>query len=68
MAQLEDDHLPVTVETQTTQTTFLLAMTARVTLAGQVIYNRNWSVPLTDEGFAASGSVLTESMDYADDG
>jgi uncharacterized protein len=67
VAQLEDDHLPVTVEADTTQTTFLLAMSARVTLAGQVIYNRNWSVPLTDEGFAASGTVLTESMACVDD-
>jgi putative CocE/NonD family hydrolase len=52
VAHVADDHLSVTVEAQTNQTTFLLAISARVTLGGQVIYDRSWSVPLTAEGLA----------------
>jgi hypothetical protein len=38
------------VDAQTTQTTHLLAINARVTLHDQVIYERSWSLPLDAEG------------------
>jgi predicted acyl esterase len=50
VAELEDDRLPVVVDTHTTQTTHLLAISARVTLHGQVIYERSWRLPLDDRG------------------
>ena len=54
VAHLADPNLPVTVEAETTQTTYLLAITARVSIGGQVIYDRSWNTPLTADGFAAS--------------
>jgi predicted acyl esterase len=50
VAELKDDRLPVVVDARTTQTTDLLAISARVTLHGQVIYDRSWQLPLDDAG------------------
>jgi hypothetical protein len=52
VATLHDDNFPVVVNARTVQTTRDLDISARVTLADQVIYDRIWHLPLTANGFA----------------
>ena len=61
--RLDDDRLPVVVDARTTQTTHLLAISARVTLHDQVIYDRSWNLPLDADGQGIAPVTATGPRD-----